>query len=94
LRKNPNDFRANIAKGSTAFPYSPTDEEKKIAEAAVAMTNLFFGGVDIIADKNGERYLLEVNSNAGFTGFEKATGIDVAQKIIDEIISNLSKNTE
>jgi glutathione synthase/RimK-type ligase-like ATP-grasp enzyme len=91
LRKNPNDFRANIAKGSTAFPYNPTDEEKKIAEIAVARTNLFFGGVDIIADKNGERYLLEVNSNAGFVGFERATGIDVAQKIIDEIIKSNEK---
>ncbi|MDR2090454.1 MAG: hypothetical protein LBP62_02220 [Clostridiales bacterium] len=91
LRKNPRDFRANIAKGSEAFRYIPTEKEKILAESAVRKTGLFFGGADIAVGKSGERFLLEVNSNAGFAGFERTTGIDIAGEIIDGIMKEIQK---
>lgn len=42
-----------------------------------------FSGVDIIEDKNGKLYVLECNRSPQFIGFMKATGINIAEKIIN-----------
>ncbi|MDR2047334.1 MAG: hypothetical protein LBP79_05510 [Clostridiales bacterium] len=89
LRRNDSDFRANLAQGSRSFAYEPSREEKSMAETAAALTGLFFGGADIAADGNGVRYLLEMNSNAGFTGLENTVGADIAGGILDEILTAL-----
>ncbi|MDR1905542.1 MAG: ATP-grasp domain-containing protein [Clostridiales bacterium] len=82
LRHNPADFRANFAQGSHSFFYVPSPEEKILAETAANLLGLSFCGVDIAMDARGERYLLEVNSNAGFVDFNKTSGINIAEKIL------------
>ena len=56
----------------------------KIAERAIKISGLDYGGVDIIQDKEtGKYYLLEVNSCAGWqNGFVEATGVDPAEEVI------------
>ncbi|MDR1940276.1 MAG: hypothetical protein LBQ40_05745 [Clostridiales bacterium] len=86
VRRSVSDFRANIAQGSTPMAYIPTEEESLLAETAAVALGLDFCGVDIVADASGKRYLLEVNSNAGFLGFYRTHGVNIAEMILQYII--------
>ena len=83
LRTNPLDFRANLALGGSAEAYEPTPEETEICRRASDALGLAFSGVDLL-DGPGGPLLCEVNSNAHFTGLEKATGRDIAGEIARE----------
>jgi ribosomal protein S6--L-glutamate ligase len=51
---------------------------------------LAIAGVDMLQSKRGPM-VLEVNSSPGLEGIEKATGIDIAGKIVEYIEQNISK---
>lgn len=55
----------------------------KLAEKLCRELKRNFSGVDIIEDRNGKLYILECNRSPQFIGFMKATGINVAEKIIN-----------
>ena len=80
-RRNADDFRSNITNGGTAEAYTPTQREASLAVKACEALGLTFGGVDIL--NNGA--VCEVNSNAHIINIMKATGIDLAPMIFEEI---------
>ncbi len=84
-RCNPDDFRSNITNGGTAYPYTPTDEEKAVAVKACAALGLDFAGVDVLKGN----LVCEVNSNAHIINFMNCTGIDLADKIFESIRKKL-----
>lgn len=80
-------FKSNVSLGGKA---TQVELDKKLEEYALKITKegkLFYAGIDFI--KRGDDYLaIEVNTSAQFEGFEKATGINVAGKIIDALLKN------
>ncbi|MCX4326037.1 MAG: RimK family alpha-L-glutamate ligase [Lachnospiraceae bacterium] len=85
------DFRANITIGAEMEPYSPSEEECRIALCAAEALGLDFGGVDLLFTDSGSRagLLCEVNSNAHFKNIYDCTGINVADKIISYILASV-----
>lgn len=65
--------------------FSLSQREKELSIAATKALGLDFSGVDIIRSSSGP-LVLEVNSNPGFKNLEKTTGINIAGKIIEELI--------
>ena len=59
-----------------------TDEEKESAVRSAKVLGLQVAGVDLIQSDRGP-LVLEVNSSPGLEGIERASGIDVAEKIIE-----------
>lgn len=78
------EFRANIHQGGKASVIKITSEERKLAIKAAKALNLAVAGVDIIRSNKGP-LLLEVNSSPGLEGIEMATGIDIADAMIQGI---------
>jgi ribosomal protein S6--L-glutamate ligase len=78
------EFRSNIHRGGTAKKIKLTAEYRKTALAAARVLGLRVAGVDMIESKEGPM-VMEVNSSPGLEGIQKATGIDVADAIIDFI---------
>ncbi len=76
------EFRANLHRGATAAPFVPDKPTAALAVAAAAAHGLAVAGVDLILSRRGP-LLLEVNSSPGLEGIEKATGINVAGKIVE-----------
>ena len=80
-------FLNNVSMGGQALSVKSNAlkvELFKIATQVAATFNLGFCGVDIIQDKNSkELYFLELNTVPQWEGFQKCTGINVAQKILD-----------
>ena len=79
------EFRSNFSLGGAVEIWNLTEEEKNLAEKVARICGLDYGGVDIMKDEEGRNYILEVNRQCQFQGFEKATGINVAQKVVEMI---------
>lgn len=79
------EFRSNFSLGGAVETWNLSEEERDLAEKVAEVCGLDYGGVDIMKDENGENYILEVNRQCQFQGFEKATGINVAKKIVEMI---------
>lgn len=84
-RTNHTDFRSNVTNGGIAEPYSPTNDEFRLAVKACALLGLDFGGVDIL----NHSLVCEVNSNAHIINLMNATGIDPAPAIFKQIIETI-----
>ncbi len=76
------DFRSNLHRGGTAKPIRITPEERSTAVRAAKTLGLNVCGVDLLRSNHGP-VVMEVNSSPGLEGVEKATGIDVADKIVE-----------
>ena len=80
------DFRANIHLGAEASVHVPSVAESAMAIKATALLGLDVAGVDIIQSDRGP-LLLEVNASPGFEALERVSGVDVAGKMLDLLIS-------
>lgn len=86
----PGEFRSNLHRGGTAEKIKLTPTERKAAVKAAKALGLNIAGVDMLQSARGP-LILEVNSSPGLEGIEKATGVDVAGKIVDFIEQNIGK---
>ncbi|QXP73067.1 30S ribosomal protein S6--L-glutamate ligase [Tenacibaculum sp. HL-MS23] len=82
------EFRANIHQGGSASKIKITSDERKLAIKAAKILDLPVAGVDIIRSNKGP-LLLEVNSSPGLEGIEGATGLDIANIMIEAIEKKL-----
>ncbi len=79
-----NDFRANVALGSSVHKIGITPEFQAIAQDIYRQTGLDFIGLDLLFGAN-EPYFCEINVTAGMEGIERASGINVAGAFIKTI---------
>lgn len=78
-----NGVKANFSAGGTVKEFPLTPELEWIAVESARVLGLDIAGVDILFDKDDGFRICEVNSNPGFEGFEKATGINVPNAILE-----------
>lgn len=81
------EFRSNLHRGGTAEKIKISPEERSTAVRAARTMGLNISGVDVLRSNHGP-VVMEVNSSPGLEGIEKATGVDVAGKIIEFIEKN------
>lgn len=88
-RHNDNDFRSNIELGGTGSDFSADEELIKLCEKVADILNLDYCGIDILTDKNGKRYVCEVNSNAFFAAAERVCKTNVAKAYARHIMESV-----
>lgn len=81
------EFRSNLHRGGSANVIKLSTEERATALRAARSMGLNVCGVDMLRSNHGP-VVMEVNSSPGLEGIEKATGIDVAGRIITFIENN------
>ncbi|SEP96097.1 30S ribosomal protein S6--L-glutamate ligase [Thalassovita taeanensis] len=81
------EFRSNLHRGGSANVVKLSPEERSTAVRAAKAMGLNVCGVDMLRSNHGP-VVMEVNSSPGLEGVEKATGIDIAGKIIECIEKN------
>lgn len=75
------EFRSNLHRGGSAEVIKLSPEERATAVRAAKSMGLNVCGVDMLRANHGP-VVMEVNSSPGLEGVEKATGLDIAGKII------------
>ena len=84
------DFRSNLHRGGSAEMIRLTPQERATAVKAARTVGLNVAGVDMLQSDRGP-LVLEVNSSPGLEGIEKASGVDVASRVIEFIEENTAK---
>jgi ribosomal protein S6--L-glutamate ligase len=85
------DFRSNLHRGGSAEVIKLSPEERSTAIRSAKAMGLNVCGVDMLRANHGP-VVMEVNSSPGLEGVEKATGLDIAGKIIEYIEKNAKPN--
>jgi ribosomal protein S6--L-glutamate ligase len=88
----PGEFRSNLHRGGTSEMIKLTAQERATAVRAARAMGLNVAGVDMLQSSEGPM-VLEVNSSPGLEGIEAASGIDIADAIIEFIEDNASIGT-
>jgi RimK family alpha-L-glutamate ligase len=79
----------NVALGGRCEPLLPVGEVAELAVAAAAAVDIDYCGVDVIRDRSGRLYVLEVNSIPAWKGLQGVCSMNVAQLLVDDFISRL-----
>jgi gamma-F420-2:alpha-L-glutamate ligase len=86
LRINKQNFRSNVHQGGRMEVVRGISKVvKDSALGASKACRCTFSGVDIVIDKDGNPYVLEVNSNARTIAVEQYTNISITDKIAEFI---------
>ena len=85
------EFRSNLHRGGSSEPIKITPEERSTAVRSARALGLNVCGVDLLRSNHGP-VVMEVNSSPGLEGVEKATGIDIASKMIEFLEKNMRPN--
>lgn len=78
------EYRANVHRGARAEPILLEPSYERVAIHAAQIMGLRVAGVDLLETHDGPQ-ILEVNSSPGLEGIETATGIDVADHIVEHL---------
>ena len=92
LRYNDHDFRSNISNGGNMADYAPQKEYLELAIRAAQAVNADFAGVDVMFGKDGP-IVCEVNASPHFKSTLQATGVNLAERIVEAIMNDLGGAT-
>ena len=77
-------WKTNVAQGGTMVDEPVPVEILRLGVEAAKTIGLDYAGVDIIESEHGP-VILEVNGSPGWQALKKASGIDIAEKIVSHI---------
>jgi tetrahydromethanopterin:alpha-L-glutamate ligase len=81
----------NVAMGARCEMIDTTGEVAALAVAAASAVNIDYCGVDVIRDKAGQYYVLEVNSIPAWKGLQAVTELDIALALVNDFCAKLPK---
>lgn len=84
------ELRSNLSQGGSGRKIELSEADKEMCIKAANACGLKCAGVDIMKDKNGTSYCIEVNGNYGYKA-EKLTGIDLSTPLIQYCERNYRK---
>ena len=85
-------FKANYSTGGSVHFFDADEEAKDIAIKTAKVLNIDVGGIDLLFKDNGGYTICEANTFPGFKGLEKASGVNVAARILEVMQQQLEKN--
>jgi [lysine-biosynthesis-protein LysW]---L-2-aminoadipate ligase len=83
-------WRTNTARGGQAAPCPLDDELVKLLRGAAAAAGPGVLGIDVIEDRDGARYVNEVNHTPEFHGAIEVLGVDLVGRYVDYVLAELS----
>ena len=83
-------WKTNVAQGARSEALTLDARLAELALRAAAVVGTDYAGVDIVCSRQGDPYILEVNSIPGWHGLQTTVSFDVAGAIADHILGLLS----
>lgn len=78
-----NDWRTNVARGGSARAFELSSDWAALAMRAAAALGADYAGIDLLPSRDGRVFVLEVNGIPGWRALQQATGVDVADAIVE-----------
>lgn len=76
----------NVAQGARCEASELDGELMTLAERATHALGLDYSGVDLIRDHEGRAYVIEVNGIPAWKGLQSVTQVNIAQRLVDDLI--------
>lgn len=81
----------NVARGARCHAAVPAVEAVDLARRATRALEMDYAGVDLLRDRAGAWWLIEVNSIPAWRGLEEATGVGVAELLAADLHSRVRR---
>ncbi|HEX5326634.1 MAG TPA: RimK family alpha-L-glutamate ligase, partial [Acetobacteraceae bacterium] len=79
----------NIGRGATPEKLTATQEMAELALRAAASVGAHFAGVDLLCDRAGQRFVLEVNSMPAWHGLQKVTSVSISDHVASALLRRI-----
>lgn len=89
-----NHWINNVAQGGRCEPLHEDADVERLALAASCVLDIDYCGVDIIRDRQGRLFVLEVNGIPAWKGLQGVTQIDIAHALTDDFLSRLAHSED
>ncbi len=90
VRRNDNDFRANLAQGGHGIVCELPEEFRIVCEQTASALDLDFCGIDVLFGENQQPLVCEVNSHPMVDGVESVTGKNIVNTYVDYIAQKIA----
>jgi RimK family alpha-L-glutamate ligase len=84
-RTNPHDWRTNCSRGAVAEPLEMTNALIEQAHRAADAVGASVAGVDLLPDREGRLWAIEVNAVPGWKALAAALQVDVARLVLNHV---------
>lgn len=83
-------WKTNVSLGAKPVSYEPSEELERLTVKAASVIGCKVAGVDILESDNGPM-LIELNSQPGWRGLQSVASVNIAEEIVDYVLSMLRK---
>ncbi len=90
MRRVAESWKTNYSQGARPAPTTLSKEFEDLAVKAAKAVGCKISGVDILEGPNGPK-ICDVNSQPGWKGLQMVTKINIAEQIVDFVLSELKK---
>lgn len=87
-------FKANYSSGGSVHAFEPDESAAELAIKTSKVLNIDIGGIDLLFKEGGGYTICEANTFPGFKGLEKASGVNVPEKIFQAMQRRLEQPKE
>jgi tetrahydromethanopterin:alpha-L-glutamate ligase len=88
------DWLTNRAQGASCETIKINNEIANLAESACKVLDIDYAGVDLMQDKHGQFYIIEVNSIPAWYGLQNVVDFNIASCLIDSFVKHIADNNQ
>jgi RimK family alpha-L-glutamate ligase len=85
------NWKTNVAQGATTAALQLNDTLREMSLCAARVMRADYTGVDILPTEGGEYTVVEVNGIPGWRGLRAATGVDVAEHVVNYVLDGTGR---
>jgi tetrahydromethanopterin:alpha-L-glutamate ligase len=87
MTREADNWVTNVRLGARPSPFSPDAVLEGLAVRAAACVGAAYAGVDVLVDRDGRPWVLEVNSMPGWKGLQQVTTGPIAGHIVAGLLA-------
>ena len=84
-------WKRNVAQGGQMIMTEAPPGLEELCLRALRKLGLFYAGIDVLEMGNGRLVALEANASPNWRGLQKATGLDIAELLVERALEELRK---
>jgi RimK family alpha-L-glutamate ligase len=91
MRRSNSGWLTNVAQGGQCHAGVAEGEHKRLAEGAANTLRMDYAGVDLMCDRDGRWWVIEVNSIPAWRGLQGVCGADIASLLVEDLCERLNR---
>jgi len=90
MRRVATSWKSNYSQGARPEPFNLDTDTEELAVKSARLIDCRIAGVDILEDRSGT-VIVEVNSQPGWKGLQSVANFNIADQIVDFLISDVKR---